>query len=416
MKLVLAGEYGTTNLGDQGMLAVLRERMSEVTEPEITVLSRDPSREYEELYRVRTLPDLFGKGDTDAPGPWFHGFNRGDSREHLVEISEAIRQADWLVLGGGRMFFDHAGNFMHGRLSAYAQLVALAHFLDTPVMLFGMTVALEKSKIARDYLRFIAEGAEILTVREIQSRDNLVELGIGVDSVHVLPDPTLGLPFLESDVEYGRRPGAAWLGEAEEHLRGLESDPEKRVIAVNVRSYAWRDGIEGQERTEKLLAELLDRVVRETDAEVLFIPQMTSDSGKPEELDDRRMSRRVIGRMEEASSCFVVEEELNIWQALALYRQCSLLLSMRRHGMTFALTQRVPVLAIAVDDNIEFLTSSLGIPQNSIRLVPNRLEQIVQQIDAELEKSVEEHGTLFAHVSDCAARTSIYAELLTGRS
>jgi len=48
-------------------------------------------------------------------------------------------------------------------------------------------------------------------------------------------------------------------------------------------------------------------------------------------------------------------------------------------------------------------------------LVPNRVGQIVEQIEAELEKGVEEHSTLFAHVSDCAARTRVYAELLTDR-
>ena len=117
--------------------------------------------------------------------------------------------------------------------------------------------------------------------------------------------------------------------------------------------------------------------------------------------------------MQESESCFSVKKELSIWEALALYRQCSLLLSMRRHGITFAVTQRIPVLAIAVDDNIEFLTSSLGIPQNSIRLVPSRMKQVVTQVAGELEKRSEEHNTLFAHVSDCAARTGVYAELLT---
>ncbi|MFT5284233.1 MAG: polysaccharide pyruvyl transferase WcaK-like protein [Planctomycetota bacterium] len=415
MKLVLAGEYGTTNLGDQGMLAVLRERMIEQTDAELTVLSRHPSAEYEALYRVRTIPDLFDEDEPKAAHQWFHGFNRGDSKEHLLRISESIREADWLVLGGGRMFFDHSGNFMNGGLSAYAQLVSLAHFLGTPVMLFGMTVATETSRIARDYLRFIAEGSELITVREIQSRDNLVELGIDGDQVQVLPDPTLGLPFLEPSGDYGLQKGSVWLDEANALLGQLEVEPDRRIIAVNVRSYAWRDGAEGQTRSEKLLAELLDEVIQNTGAQLLFIPQMTSDSTNPEELDDRLMSGRVIGLMKESSSCTAVVDELSIWQALALYRQCSMLLSMRRHGLTFAVTQHVPVLAIAMDDNIEFLTSSLGIPQNSVRLVPGRIQRVVEQVLAVLDAEPEHHASLFAYVDDCAARTRVYAELLTGR-
>ena len=398
------------------MLAVLRERMLEQVEIELTVLSRHPSAEYEALYRVRTLADLFEADEPKSAQRWFHGFNRGDSKDHLIQISEAIRAADWLVLGGGRMFFDHSGNFMNGGLSAYAQLVSLAHFLGTPVMLFGMTVATETSRLAQDYLRFIAEGSELITVREIQSRDNLIELGIDRDQVHVLPDPTLGLPFLEPDGDYGHRKGADWLEQAQALLRGLELEPDRRIVAVNVRSYAWRDGMEGQQRSERLLAELLDQVILTTGAQLLFIPQMTSASANPEELDDRSMSARVIDLMQESASCRAVTDELSIWQALALYRQCSMLLSMRRHGLTFAVTQHIPVLAIAMDDNIELLTSSLGIPQNAVRLVPGRIQRVVEQVIAVLDAKPEEHAGLFAHVEDCAARTRVYAELLAERA
>jgi polysaccharide pyruvyl transferase WcaK-like protein len=410
MKIVLAGDYGTSNLGDQGMLAVLRERMVERGDADITVLSRHPSVEYERLYRVRTLRDFRHAGSASR-GRWFQGFNRGDSREHLGAIADAIREADMLVLGGGRLFHDFGSGFMKGDLAAYVQLVTLAHVLDTPVMLFAMTVVQETSKEAREYLRFIAEGADIVTVRELSSRDNLVELGVERERVHVLPDPTLGLPFLEADTSYGLRRGSEWLAEADELLCSLEVDRERPITAVNVRSFEWRDGEHGQQRTDRRLAQLLDQVVKDTGTQLLFVPQRTYQAHD----DDRTMSRRVVELMEERSSCTAFRGELNIWQVLAIYQKTSALVSMRRHGLTFALTQRVPVVSIAMDENTDSLTSTLGIAQDSIGLSSRRLERSVRTIANVLESGPDAYHSLFTHVEECAARTRTYVDLMVER-
>jgi polysaccharide pyruvyl transferase WcaK-like protein len=409
MKIVLAGDYGTSNLGDQGMLAVLRERLIERGDADITVLSRHPSQAYERLYRVRTLHD-FRHSDPASRGRWFHGFNRGDSREHLVAMADAIREADMLVLGGGRLFHDYGSGFMNGDLAAYAQLVTLAHVLDTPVMLFAMTVVSEASEDAREYLRYIADGADLVTVREISSRANLVELGVERARVHVLPDPTLGLPFLEPDTSYGLRPGAEWLAEADELLCSLEVDRDQPITAINVRSYEWRDGEAGQRRTETNLAALLDRVARDAGTQFLFVPQRTYAGD-----DDRRMSRRVIDRMEERGRCRAIEDELNIWKALAIYQKVSALVSMRRNGLTFALTQHVPVASIAMDENTDFLTSTLGIAQDSVSLAPPRLQRSADTVARLVGSTPADHQSLFAHVDECAARTRAYVDLMYER-
>ncbi len=410
MKVVLAGDYGTHNLADQGMLAVLRERLIERFETEITVLSRHPSPLYERLYRVRTLADLHDSRPLESRGRWFRGLNRGDSREHLHAIADAIRGADILVLGGGRLFVDHGASFMRGDLAAYTQLVTLAHFLNTPVMLFAMSVVSEASETAREHLRYVAEGADIVTVRELQSRDRLVELGVGRDRVHVLPDPTLGLPYLEREVSYGLRLGSEWLDDASALLRALEFDADRRVIAVNLRSYAWRDGASGQELIEERIAALFDEVVRTSGCQLLFIPQKTF--GGIEEEDDRVMAQHVVERMEERSSCRDVAEELSIWQALAILQHASLLISMRRHGLTFGLTQRVPVVSISMDENTEHLMSSLGIGANSISLAPGRLERSLARINNILDQPVDARRNLLAHVEECAVRTRGYVDLI----
>ncbi len=388
------------------MLAVLREHLIERHDAEITVLSRDPSPEYERLYRVRAIEDFH---PTEATS-WFRGFRRGDSREHLAAITDAVREADVLVLGGGRMFFDYRASFMRGNLAAYVQLSSLAHFLDTPVMLFALSVVSETNGTARDQVRYIAEGADIVTVRELPSSDNLAELGVDRERIHVLPDPTLGLPFLDPEVSYGLRSGAEWLADADERLSSLEIDAERPLVGVNVRDYAWRDGVEGQERSETQLAELLDGVVRSTGCGLLFIPQRT---GEVAELDDRAMAKKVVARMQERAACRAIEDALTIWQALAIYRKTNALVSMRRHGLTFALTQQVPVVSIGMDENTDHLMSSLGLGENTVSLAPERLERSVETVRRVLETPADAHRSLFAHVGECAARTRTYADLLT---
>lgn len=426
MKIVLAGNYGTCNLGDQGMLVVLRERLLEqhqalmaacraagdvtaLEEPQITVLSRHPSARYDETYGVTSLADLHDP--SGGRGRWFHGFNRGDSNAHLLAIRAAIAEADVLVLGGGRIHYDLDSSFMRGGLRYFTELVTLAKFHNTPVVLFALTVVPVRSDEAREHLRFLAENAEVITVRENPSRSNLADLGIDPERIHVLPDPALGLPYLEGGVSYGGRMGEQLLSEAVERLRSLEVDPDQPLIGVNVRSYAWRDGAEGASRTEEQLAALLDQVIDQCDGQLLFLLQETYGQHSGDD-DDRDMSRRVIERMEYAHSCFSVEDELSLWQALGLYRQCSMVLSMRRHGLVFALTQRVPVVSIGLDPNSEFLISSLGLSQNSVSLAPAKLTRSVEVIEREMNVAPESMGPLFAHVEESAARTRLYVDLI----
>lgn len=337
MKVVLAGGYDTANLGDHAMLVVLRRQLEEeFGDVEIVLLSRHPDAEFDRRYGVRSIPNLDHESAAQARGRFFRGLNLGDDREHLERIAEELRSADLLVLGGGRMFIDIAWGVMRGPLAYFAQLQALARFVGTPVFVYAKTIVPVERDDARETLRFLCGTADLVTVRDEASLAELKRAGVERDDVHVLPDPAFAL-------------GAAFA------LGPVPAAPQTGVrprLAVNLRSYAWRDGQQAEEERRAALAALLDRVVEELGARLVFVPQTTYAVDTPE-TDDRHAARCTVERMARSSECELIEGAPSVEDALALYAGCDLLLGMRRHGAIFAATQGTPVVGLAAESNAE---------------------------------------------------------------
>jgi len=391
IRIVLAGGYDTRNLGDHAMLVVLRrEFVARFGAADITLLSRHPDAELDRAYGVRSIPNLDHASREAARGRWFRGLNGEADTAHLRDVAEAVEQADLLVIGGGRMLVDYTHGFLRGHLAYFAQLTVLARFLGTPMMLYAQSLEPLATESGAEHLRFLAANAASITVREEASRRVLEDLGVGPERARVVPDPAFGLG-LEPPYRGPKLPRLPRDG--------------RPLLAVNVRSYAWRDGdVDG---FETRLAALLDRIRRELGAHLLFVPQMTYDVDTAE-TDDRAVARRVAGRMREGDGLLFAEARLDVAETLGVYRHASALLSMRRHGMLFAASQGVPVIPLSAERNTHYTVRALGAEAHCVALDAG--DEAVATVRAVLRDAEARGRAAAARVAAEAPRVARYAD------
>ncbi len=153
MKIVVCGNYGAGNLGDEmileGLLALLKDVYQN---PEITVPGKD-------------LPK-FPSG--------FRSFFKS-----FKNTREAVKNCDLFILGGGGLF---AGPESRANLIWGIQALWAYHYKKTVIML-GQSVGPTTS----NFIKKIFEKAALVAVRDTDSKTNLQHLGI-TKEIYVTPD------------------------------------------------------------------------------------------------------------------------------------------------------------------------------------------------------------------------------------
>lgn len=160
MKYVVAGNYGAGNLGDEMILEGMTESLKKAdTSAEIYVL----------------------KGDEKFPAgiksgiKWIFGGNKN--------TKERVKNCDYFILGGGGLF---------GSLSKYANIIwwsqaAHAYHYKKPVLMLGQSVGHIKNKFIKKLVKNIFNKADLISVRDAKSKENLKEIGV-TKKIVVVPD------------------------------------------------------------------------------------------------------------------------------------------------------------------------------------------------------------------------------------
>ncbi len=402
-KILLAGGYDTRNLGDHASLVVfgdsLRKKLPDVR---ITHLSRHPDKEFDALYNVTSIKNLDHETRAASEGRWFNGLNPGDITTHLGEIRKELESCNLVVFGSGRLFVDISLDLFRGPLPYFALLTTLAKFFQKPIMVFGMTIVPCETEIGGKLTKFIVSNADAITVREEQSKIELKKLGIPAERVTVLYDPALGLEYRDRKQE-----GMSILKK-----EGIQLSMDN-LVAFSVRSLhtvLLGRVHEDESRFFKDLAQLCDNVIDTLDVDILFVAQQTYGVDTSLE-DDRNTAFAVREKMRQKARAHVLRGEYNVEQTLALYQTSEFLISMRRHALAFAFTQRVPGVALSGDPSIDGFMQSTGQAHNIIRIQDMNELASLDKIEKVWEQRHEIREHLSNYVSSISRETQKYADI-----
>jgi polysaccharide pyruvyl transferase CsaB len=165
IKAVIFGYFGRGNIGDESNLAQLIGLLREIDPTvRLTVISASPGATANE-YGVAAI----GKYD-------------------LRLICQTLREADFLIGGGGALFQDRTSL---RSLGYYSFLVMLAKYLRLKVFLYGQGIGPLRSKLGRYLARLALTRIDLITVRDRVSIIALADLNIKKPEIHFTAEPLL---------------------------------------------------------------------------------------------------------------------------------------------------------------------------------------------------------------------------------
>lgn len=306
---VISGYYGFHNAGDEAMLyAVLEALRAAVPDLRPVVLSADPAY----------TSARFGVRAVD----------RADIRRVVPEL----RRADLLISGGGGLLQDVTGP---KSIIYYLGVVSLARALGCPVFFYAHGVGPVNSALGRLLVRLVVGRAVgHITVRDPDSKEELVRLGVAENRVEVTADPVLGLDVSRFDRDRGR-----------ELLAGLGVDLAAPVAGVSVRPWA------GQEHFLPEIAGACDELAGRG-WQVVLVPMHSPQ--------DDAACRQVAALMRGRAA--VLEGPLDFADVLSLCAHLDLALGMRLHFLIFAALHGVPLVGVTYDPKVNSFLKAVGLP------------------------------------------------------
>ncbi len=164
--VVICGAYGRGNVGDDAILeAILQEMRSIDPDMPVTVLSKDPQRT-RLTYRVRAI-----------------------SRTAFFSWFRAMKHAKLYINGGGSLIQDVTSS---RSLWYYLLSIATAKRLGNRVLMYGCGIGPVSGKRNRRMAgRVIDRNADIVTLREDLSRDELTAMGVTRPEMMITADPAI---------------------------------------------------------------------------------------------------------------------------------------------------------------------------------------------------------------------------------
>lgn len=304
-KIVLSGYYGFNNLGDEAVLeSILNNIRQSFGELHITVLSAHPEAT-RKLYGVHAV-----------------------RRTSPVGVLRSLWACDVLISGGGSLLQD-----VTGRLSIfyYLALIALGKLMGKKVMVYSQGIGPIRKPFNRFLTKHILSRVDAITVREPNSRGDLVGIGIDPNRIVITADPVISLsPQADPAV-------SAWLEGTEGFIPGAP------LIGFAFRGQDMAFGA-----AEKLV-KVITRLRADQHANILLIPYYAEQD------------EMVLDSLEQLAEGLVipVRRALCVDEMLALTAQLDVLVGTRLHSLIVSAICGTPMIAVSYDPKIEYFMETI---------------------------------------------------------
>jgi len=306
MKLLLAGYYGSGNIGDEAILQTLITAIKkDHPQASISVLSADPagtSKAY----------------DVDA----LHKYS-------FISILKKLKESDAFILGGGGLIQDLTST---RSLLYYLCLLISAKILKKKVILLGQGIGPVRHKYL---LKWALKGVNLITVRDERSLNELTEIKAKPKKLVMTADITfmMGAPDKENSKSI--------LGAA-----GIKKT-KSRLIGGSLRAPVKSRDIEAQ---YKAIASVCDHLIEEKDSQIVFLIFNYPD--------DLKVTSKVMGMMENSAN--VILRQLSPAEMLDVISGLDAVIGMRLHSLVFSAIAKVPAFGLSYDPKVESFQRQTG--------------------------------------------------------
>jgi len=323
--LIASAAYGGHNIGDDAILTAMVEQLKGLEKSGISVVITAVTRQPAEMAKrlgIRTL-------EFDGLGP--------RARTYL-----AIATTDVLIVGGGALIAGHTRGWkglVTGHPGYPMTMVALAKLLRKRAMVYGAGVEKIESPAARFLLRKVFDRADMITLRDEDSKKRLVEdLGVRRAPVVTTADPVLALQ-IPSDQEM----------DAIAVRLGLETD-KRPLVVIN---FAY--GLDRRDTLIDFIAKTADYAIEQFGARILFVPMNILPS------TDRFGMSQVIQRMAAPDSASILDLPYTHAEVLSAAHRSELVISSRMHLLIMASLVGTPICGISRVPKVDAFLERYGL-------------------------------------------------------
>ena len=172
-RIVMSGYYGFSNAGDEAILnAIHRNLMKLPQNLKVKVLISNPEKAKE-----------------------IYDFDMVD-RFHIFSLLRAIHRCDLLISGGGSLLQDRTST---KSIMYYLTVMNLAKFMKKKVMLYANGIGPVIKPANRRRVCAAVSRADLITLRDENSVEELRSMGVNRDDMYVTADPVFTFDCLSKD-------------------------------------------------------------------------------------------------------------------------------------------------------------------------------------------------------------------------
>lgn len=303
-KALISGYYGFNNLGDEAILEAMIRSISSMDENvELTVLTATPELTSREL-----------------------GIS-AVHRSKLFSVLRAVAGTDVLISGGGSLLQDTTSK---RSIHYYLAVIIFGLMFRKPVMLYSHGIGPVTKASNRRIMKWVLSRVDAITVRETNSRQDLIEMGVDPDKIHVTADPVVDMEKIEKDT--GRRILCEAFG---------KKAFDRPVIGLSMRTKDFSTEANRQ-KLKKLIQSLSQS------HELVMIPFHLK-----EDLEICLWAKEL--------GIAVIDREYKAREIMSVVENLDALIGVRLHSLIFAAVAEVPILGISYDPKIDYFLETLGL-------------------------------------------------------
>ena len=359
--VLVCGNYGATNIGDEAILqSILQFVRSSFHDARLQVASANPSLTARQ-YGVESVPKI---------PAGMRSLVKSIFSKSLRQTLNAYKHCDVVVSGGGGLFTDEKPR----AIFIWLMQILPAFWYKKPVMCLGQSIGPLFMRSSRWVVRKIFRKMKVITVRDEASRQTLLKMGI--EHARVLPDPVFGL-----------------------HTRKIDPSPrkaERRPYIV----FSLRPWIKNAEKIHGILAQFVDWLYETYHLRTYFVPFQSDQDNDEKEL------MHLFSRLRHRDAAQVLAHNENICDVLHLMEHSTAVVGMRLHSLIFAAVTHTPFLGLSYSLKVAEVVRQLGMENYFCEYRFIELDVLKKKFEAlfahraHLEKSLASMHELFEKQTD----------------
>lgn len=301
----------------------------------------------------------------------------------------SIRRTDCSLITDAILFDVDLYNPIFNYLFGLAFLVAYAKRLGKPIFGLNCGVGPINTRDGARLLKYIGNSTQLMIVRDEYSRNLLKKVGVSKPSIIVGADSALTNESVESS-------------RIKEIFFQNGIDASRGLIGVNVSKYidTWlaKSGQRLDKSSfQKIIADVVDRIVEDLDVDVVFVVTQPMDSNFVKEIFNKIRNQshvKIIG-----SNWEYTNHEL-----MGILGEMEVFVGMRYHSLILSSAMNVPIVGIVYTPKVKSLLKQIGQAKKVVDLQDFDAEKLYNLIKNTWDNRVQVRKEIIPRVNELKAK------------